>query len=202
LMVILRPQREWTSGRTYAELSEAIEQALSVIPGVFFEASQPIQMRFNELMTGIRQDVAVKIFGEDLDTLALLAGQASTLIRQVEGTTEPAVERISGLPQITVTYDYARIAAYGIPIKDLNRQLSTAFAGMTAGIVYENERRFDLVVRLGTEQRQHIDDVRGLLVALPYGHQVPLSQLATIEFREGPAQISREDAKRRVVIGF
>lgn len=202
LMVILKPQREWASGRTYAELSAAIEEALSVIPGVFFEASQPIQMRFNELMTGIRQDVAVKIFGEDLDTLSLLAGRVSSLIRQVEGATEPAVERISGLPQITVTYDYARIATYGIPVKDLNRQLSTAFAGMTAGMVYENERRFDLVVRLGTAQRQSIEDVRELLVALPDGHQVPLSQLANIEFREGPAQISREDAKRRVVIGF
>src|SRR5690606_11815066 len=124
-----------------------------VIPGVFSEKNQPIQMRFNELMTGIRQDVAVKIFGENLDTLVAYANEVSAVIQSVEGTAAPQVERVSGLPQINIEYDRTRIANYGLTIQDVNDIVSTAFAGKSTGVVFENERRFDLVVRLDSTHR-------------------------------------------------
>lgn len=202
LMIILKPQDEWPSAKRYEELADEMMEALEVIPGVFFEANQPIQMRFNELMTGIRQDIAVKIFGENLDTLLAYGDRVSGVIRQVSGTTAPQVERIAGLPQINVVYDRARIANYGLNVSELNDILSTAFAGKRAGLVFENERRFDLVVRLDSVHRTSITDVANLWVPLPSGGQVPLSQLADVSFKVGPAQISREDGKRRIVIGF
>ena len=177
-------------------------EKLEVIPGVFFEANQPIQMRFNELMTGVRQDVAIKIFGENIDTLASLAPRVAAVVQSVNGATAPQIERTTGLPQITVQYDRAKIAAYGMNIEDINRTVRTAFAGEAAGVVFENERKFDMVVRLDSANRSSIDDVRDLFVALPDGNQIPLSQLADISFREGPAQISREDGRRRIVVGF
>ena len=136
-----------------------IRDRLEVIPGVFFEANQPIQMRFNELMTGVRQDVAIKIFGENIDTLAALAPRIATVIQSVNGATEPQIERIQGLPQITITYDRSRIANYGLNIEDINNVVSTAFAGKKAGVVFENERKFDLVVRLDTTYRTSIEDL-------------------------------------------
>ncbi|TDQ73741.1 CusA/CzcA family heavy metal efflux RND transporter [Sphingobacterium yanglingense] len=202
MMVILKPQSEWTSGRTYDELGDAILEKLEVIPGVFFEKNQPIQMRFNELMTGIRQDVAVKIFGENMDTLANYATKVGAVIQTVPGATAPQIERVSGLPQINIEYDRVRIANYGLTIQDLNDIVSTAFAGKSTGSVYENERRFDMVVRLDSTHRSDIDDVRNLLVPIPSGAQVPLFQLADIDYKLGPAQISRESGKRRIVIGF
>lgn len=202
LIIMLKPMDEWTTTDDYNELARQMMEKLEAIPGVFFEASQPIQMRFNELMTGVRQDVAIKIFGENIDTLAALAPRVAKVVQSVEGTTEPQVERTSGLPQITIAYDRARIAAYGLNIADLNSTVSTAFAGQAAGVVFENERKFDLVVRLDTAERHAIEDVANLFVATPDGQQIPLSQVADVSFREGPAQISREDAKRRIVIGF
>ncbi|MFD1768757.1 CusA/CzcA family heavy metal efflux RND transporter [Sphingobacterium suaedae] len=202
MMVVLKPESEWTSGRSYNELADAIMEKLEVIPGVFFEKNQPIQMRFNELMTGIRQDVAVKIFGENMDTLAVYAEQVSRVVQSVEGTTSPQVERVSGLPQINITYDRTRIANYGVSISAVNDVVSTAFAGKRAGQVYENERRFDLVVRLDSAARSSIADVNNLMIPTATGVQVPLSQLATVAYKLGPAQISREAGKRRIVIGF
>lgn len=202
LMVVLKPRSEWQSGRTYNELGEAIRKELEVIPGVFFEKNQPIQMRFNELMTGIRQDVAVKIFGENLDSLVSYAQKAGEVIQSVEGATDPQMERVSGLPQINIEYDRTRIANYGLTIRDVNDVVSTAFAGKSAGQVYENERRFDLVVRLDSTYRSSIDDVRNLMIPTNTGIQVPLSQVADIDYKLGPAQISREAGKRRIVIGF
>ncbi|MCO5233964.1 MAG: CusA/CzcA family heavy metal efflux RND transporter [Chitinophagales bacterium] len=202
LMVVLKPQSEWTSGLSYNELGDAMMEKLEVIPGVFFEKNQPIQMRFNELMTGVRQDVAVKIFGENMDTLAKYANDISKIIDQVNGATEPQVERVSGLPQINVEYDRLRMANYGLQIEDVNMILSTAFAGKSAGVVFENERRFDLVVRLDSTYRVGIDDVSNLMVPTPSGLQIPISQIAHVKYKLGPAQISREDGKRRIVIGF
>jgi len=202
LMIILKPKKEWKVPKSYKQLSDEMMEALEVIPGVFFEANQPIQMRFNELMTGIRQDVAVKIFGEDLDTLLAYADRVAAVIQQVSGTTAPQVERIAGLPQINVVYDRTRIANYGLNVSELNDILSTAFAGKSAGMVFENERRFDLVVRLDSAHRTSIADVGNLWVPLPEGGQVPLSQLAAVSFEVGPAQISREAGKRRIVVGF
>lgn len=202
IMVILHPQKEWTSGRSYTELGEAIMEKLQVIPGVFFEKNQPIQMRFNELMTGIRQDVAVKIFGENMDTLANYANRVNSIIQTVQGATAPQVEQVSGLPQINITYDRVRMANYGLSVKDVNDIVSTAFAGKSTGKVYENERRFDLVVRLDSTHRKNMDNVANLLIPTKNNIQVPLSQVASIDFTVGPAQISREAGKRRIVIGF
>lgn len=202
MMVVLKPREEWKSGRSYSELGDAIMEKLEVIPGVFFEKNQPIQMRFNELMTGIRQDVAVKIFGENIDTLALYAEYVADVIESVAGTTAPQVERVTGLPQIAVRYDRNRMANYGLTIRDVNDVVSTAFAGRSTGQVYENERRFDLVVRLDSAHRSGIDDVRNLVIPVAGGAQIPLYQVADIDFRLGPAQISREAGKRRIVIGF
>ena len=202
IMVVLEPQKEWKSGRSYTELGSAMLEKLAVIPGVFFEKNQPIQMRFNELMTGIRQDVAVKIFGENIDSLAAYANIVATQIQSVDGATSPQVERVSGLPQINIVYDRTRIANYGLTIQDVNDVVSTAFAGRSTGQIYENERRFDLVVRLDTTHRNSIDDVRNLMIPTDMGIQIPLSQVAAIDYKLGPAQISREAGKRRIVIGF
>ncbi|MBL7980076.1 MAG: CusA/CzcA family heavy metal efflux RND transporter [Bacteroidetes Order II. Incertae sedis bacterium] len=202
LIIVLKPQKEWKTYKSYDELADEISEKLEVIPGVFFEKNQPIQMRFNELMTGIRQDVAVKIFGENLDSLAVYADKVSKVIQTVNGATSPQVERVSGLPQINVEYDRTRLANYGINVEDVNNVLSTAFAGKTAGQVFENERRFDLVVRLDSTYRTDIDDVSNLMIPTNTGNQIPLSQVATISYKLGASQISRESSKRRIVIGF
>jgi cobalt-zinc-cadmium resistance protein CzcA len=202
LVIMLKPKEEWTTTNDYNKLAELMIEKLEMIPGVFFEASQPIQMRFNELMTGVRQDVAIKIFGENIDTLAALAPQVARIVQSVDGATEPQVERTTGLPQITIQYDRAKIAGYGLNIEDINHTISTAFAGEAAGVVFENERKFDLVVRLDSASRTSIDDVSNLFVAAAGGNQIPLSQVATVSFKEGPAQISREEGKRRIVVGF
>ncbi|RMZ61075.1 CusA/CzcA family heavy metal efflux RND transporter [Chryseobacterium nematophagum] len=202
LIVVLKPQNEWKTKKSYEELGDEIIEKLEVIPGVFFEKNQPIQMRFNELMTGVRQDVAVKIFGENLDSLSVYADRVGKIIQTTAGATAPQIEKVTGLPQINVQYDRTRIANYGLNIQDVNNALSTAFAGKSAGQVFENERRFDLVVRLDSLHRTNIDDVNNLMINTISGTQVPLSQVANISYKLGPSQISREDGKRRIVIGF
>ena len=159
-------------------------------------------MRFNELMTGIRQDVAIKIFGENIDTLAAMLDKVANVIRPIKGITEPQVERVDGLPQITIEYDRARMAGYGLNIEDINHIISTAFAGEVPGVVFENERKFDLVVRLDSAHRTSLDDVSNLFIPLADGNQIPLSQVATVSFKTGPAQISREAGKRRIYVSF
>ncbi|MHB1278642.1 MAG: efflux RND transporter permease subunit, partial [Bacteroidia bacterium] len=158
MMIILKQPSEWKRDITYEQLADEMMEKLEVIPGIFFEKNQPIQMRFNELMTGIRQDVAVKIFGENMDTLLTYANKVSQIIQTVEGATEPTVERVAGLPQIVIRYNRTQIATNGVSIEDINHVISTAFAGGTAGVVYENERRFDLVVRLDSTHRNNIED--------------------------------------------
>lgn len=202
LIVVLKDKSQWTTTKDYNQLAHLMEEKLAQIPGVFFEANQPIQMRFNELMTGIRQDVAVKIFGENIDTLAAIAPKVAGVIQTVKGVSTPQIEQTTGLPQITIEYDRIRIANYGLNIADINRVVSAAFAGEVAGAVFENERRFDLVVRLDSAHRSSIEDVANLFIPLPNGNQILLSQVATVSFKDGPAQISREAARRRVVIGF
>ena len=202
LMVILKPKKEWTTTKDFYELSDLMREKLSTIPGVIAEPSQPIQMRFNELMTGIRQDVAIKIFGENLDTLIAYADKVANVIGPIKGITKPQVERVDGLPQITIEYDRARLAGYGLNIEDVNHVVSTAFAGEVAGAVYENERKFDLVLRLDSNSRSSMDDVSNLYVPLKDGNQIPLSQVAAVAFKTGPAQISREAGKRRIYVSF
>lgn len=202
MMIILKQPKDWKRDISYDELAEEIEEKLSVLPGVFFEKNQPIQMRFNELMTGIRQDVAVKIFGENMDTLLNFANKVAAVVQNVEGATEPNVERVAGLPQIVINYNRSQIANYGLNIEDINHIVSTSFAGGKAGVVFENERKFDLVIRLDSSHRNNIEDVSHLYIPIPNGSQIPLSQVAEIKMELGPAQISREGGKRRIVIGF
>jgi len=202
MMIILKQQDEWKSDKNYDELTDEMMERLEVIPGAFFESNQPIQMRFNELMTGIRQDVAVKVFGENMDTLLAYANKVSKVIQNVEGATAPMIERVDGLPQINVEYDRMRLANYGLNIEDVNDVISTAFAGKSSGVVFENERKFDLVVRLDSTFRSNIDDVSNLFIPTPNGNQIPLSQVANISYKLGAAQISREAGRRRVVVGF
>lgn len=202
MMIILKPQSEWKRDVSYDELADEINEKLETIPGVFFEKNQPIQMRFNELMTGIRQDVAVKIFGENMDTLLTYANKVNAVVQSVQGATEPSVERVAGLPQIVIKYNRAQIANYGLNIEDINHIVSTSFAGGEAGVVFENERKFDLVVRLDSTHRNNIEDVSHLYIPAANGTQIPLSQVAEIKMELGPSQISRESGKRRIVIGF
>jgi cobalt-zinc-cadmium resistance protein CzcA len=202
LMVILKDKKEWTSARTFDELAEKMQSALEEIPGATFGFMYPVQMRFNELISGARQDVVCKIFGEDLDTLAQYANRIGALVNGIKGATDLYVETVTGTPQILVSYNRTAIAHYGLNIEDINRVLNTAFAGQSAGLVYEGERRFDLVVRLENTQRQDITDVQNLLIPTPNGAQVPLSQVATVTIKDGPNQIQREDAKRRIITGF
>jgi cobalt-zinc-cadmium resistance protein CzcA len=202
MMLQMKPKEEWTSAGSREEMQEKIEEALSVIPGINIEVTQPMQMRFNELMTGIRQDVAVKIYGDDLDELARQANIVGTLIAPVKGVTEPTIEKATGLPQIVVEYNRDKMAQYGLNISDVNTILNTAFAGNVAGVIFEKEMRFDMVVRLKRDLREDISNIENLYIPLPSGNKVPLSQLADIKIVDAPAQVSREDGKRRVYVGF
>ncbi len=202
MMVILKDKKEWTSARTFDELAEKMAEKLQAIPGVTTGFQYPVQMRFNELMTGARQDVVCKIFGEDLDTLARYAKRLGELVQRVEGARDLYVERVTGMPQIVVRYRREALARYGLQVSDVNRIVNAAFAGGMAGLVFEGERRFDLVVRLAESERRSVEDVQNLLIPTPAGAQIPLSQVADVRIEEGPNQIQREDAKRRIVVGF
>ncbi|MDR1878507.1 MAG: CusA/CzcA family heavy metal efflux RND transporter [Bacteroidales bacterium] len=202
MMISLIPKKEWTSAKTKEELMEQMEEAMSVIPGLRIEMSQPMQMRFNELITGIKQDVAIKIYGNDMDVLTASAAKVASIIRQVDGVSEPFVEKVSGLPQIQVIYNRDKLTRYGISIKDANGILKTAFAGSVAGVVYENDRRFDIVLRLQQELRNDIHTIGNLYLPVPSGGSIPLNQVAEIKYQEAPAQISHEDGERRIYVGF
>ncbi len=202
MMLAMQPKEKWSSATSKQEMIEKMEQALSVLPGVNVEITQPMQMRFNELMTGIRQDVAIKIYGEDLDILSEEADKTARLIKNVNGITEPYVEKVNGLPQIQVVYNRDKIAQYGLSITDVNMVLKTAFAGNVAGVVFEGEKRFDMVVRLQRDLRENIVNIENLFIPLSSGNKVPLNQVAEISFKDAPAQVSREDGKRRIYVGF
>ena len=202
LMVILKDQQDWTSADNREALADKMAKALSIMPGVTFGFQQPIQMRFNELISGAKQDVVLKIYGEDLQQLADYAQQAGRLARQVPGAEDVYVEQVAGLPQIVVQLDRNRLAQFGLNVADVNRTVQTAFAGEVAGQVFEQERRFDLVLRLRQDLRKDINSVRRLFIAAPNGRQVPLEQVANVTLREGPNQIQRDDAKRRISVAF
>ncbi|MFN4257009.1 MAG: CusA/CzcA family heavy metal efflux RND transporter [Saprospiraceae bacterium] len=203
MMVILKDKKEWTSARTFDELADKMSTALAAVPGVSAGFQYPVQMRFNELMTGAKQDVVCKIFGENLDTLAALAARLGTVAGSVPGATELYVEAVTGMPQIVVRPRRAALAQYGLSMADVNRTLSAAFAGAAAGQVFEGEKRFDLVVRLDQQSRRDLADVQNLPIATPGGGpQIPLSHLADVQIEEGPSQIQRENAQRRIIVGF
>ncbi|MBU7570689.1 MAG: efflux RND transporter permease subunit, partial [Flavobacterium sp.] len=199
MIILLKDKKEWTSAKTKEELMEKMEEALQEIPGATTEFSQPIQMRFNELMTGVRSDVAIKIFGDDIDMLVSKGDEVLQLIQGVEGVSDAKLERVAGLPQITVRYNKDKLALYGLNIGDLNRVIRIGFAGEAAGLIYEKEKRFDLVVRLEADSRQDISNLKSLFITLPSGNQIPLEQVADIQYEDGPMQISREDGRRRIV---
>jgi cobalt-zinc-cadmium resistance protein CzcA len=202
IVIKMKDKKYWTSAETKEEMMEKMEEALSDIPGVSTEFSQPIQLRFNELISGVKSDVAVKIFGEDIEMLVSKGEETLKLMQGIEGVTDAKAERVSGLPQITVRYNKDKLALYGLNVGDLNKVIRTGFAGETAGYVYEGEKRFDMVVRLAQDSRQDITNLKTLFVTLPSGNQIPLEQVADINFEPGPMQISREDGKRRITVGF
>ncbi|WP_290792339.1 CusA/CzcA family heavy metal efflux RND transporter [Flavihumibacter sp. UBA7668] len=202
MMVAMKPKEEWKTAKTKEEMMEKMEEALSVLPGVNMEITQPMQMRFNELMTGIRQDVAIKIYGDDLDILTQHANKVAKLIAPIKGVGEPFVEKVTGLPQVIVEYNRDKMAQYGLNISDVNMILKTAFAGNVSGVVFEGEKRFDMVVRLQRNLRENIVNIENLYIPLPSGSKVPLDQVAKVEFKDAPAQVSREDGKRRIYVGF
>ena len=201
-MIILKPRESWKKADSREELAEKMAKTLEAIPGVTYGFQQPIQMRFNELMTGVRQDVAVKIFGEDLNTLTDLASQVGHVASGVNGVRDLYIEEVTGLPQIVVNINREELARHGLSVKEVNDVVNTAFAGQSAGQVFEAERRFDLVVRLNEQSRKRIEDVQNLFVTTTTGKQVPLMQLADVALKVGPNQIQREDAKRRIIVGF
>ena len=200
VMIVMKPFKEWTSASSRAEMVEKMKAALESVEGAEFNFSQPIQLRFNELMTGAKADIAIKLYGEDMDELYSKAKEAAKYVEKVPGAADVIVEQAMGLPQLVVNYDRTKIARYGIDIKELNDIIRTAYAGETAGVVFENERRFDLVVRLDDEKVSDLD-LNRLFVRTCNGAQVPVSEVATISLVNGPLQINRDETKRRVVIG-
>ncbi|WP_336068004.1 CusA/CzcA family heavy metal efflux RND transporter [Mesoflavibacter sp. CH_XMU1404-2] len=201
VFVILKPQDEWVSAESKYELIEKMKDAVSTIPGVNYEFTQPIEMRFNELLEGIREDIAIKIYGEDINVLASKADEITKIIAGTEGIGDMRAEATSGLPQMTIKYNRNKLAQYGVSIDQLNTMVQSAFAGGYAGVIFEGEKRFDLVVRLDEQNRSDINDIRNLYINLPNGSQIPLQELAAIEYTPGPMQISRDNTNRRTYVG-
>ncbi|MET6998808.1 CusA/CzcA family heavy metal efflux RND transporter [Chitinophaga defluvii] len=202
MMVILKDKKEWTSAKTFPELAEKMSKVLQDVPGITAGFQYPVQMRFNELMTGARQDVVLKIYGENLDTLAATAAQLGKVVNTVQGAENLYVEPVTGMPQVIIQYNRPLIAQYHLSIADINNIVNTAFAGQSSGLVFEGEKRFDLVVRLDANDRKRLEDVKRLLIPTAQGNQIPLSQLADVQIKEGPNQIQRENAQRRIIVGF
>ncbi|HLL94393.1 MAG TPA: CusA/CzcA family heavy metal efflux RND transporter, partial [Spirosoma sp.] len=207
LMMNMKERSEWTNAPNREEMAAKMAEVLEQeVPGSSSEFTQPIQMRFNEMITGAKSDIVVKLFGDNLQTLFSQASAAGRLIEKVPGVAGVRVEQTVGLPQINVQYDRAKLAQYGVPVADVNRLIKAGFAGEITGPVYEGERRYDMVVRLDSANRQTMTDLSGLHVALPTGGRgaassIPLSEVATISYIQAPAQISHDGTKRRITVG-
>jgi cobalt-zinc-cadmium resistance protein CzcA len=202
IIITLKPSKSWVTATTKDGLADAFKQALSVLPGVEIEFTQPIEMRFNELITGTRADVAVKIFGEDLDMLNSLAQRIKLLVEGVDGIGDIVVEKTTGLPEYLVRINRTGLAQYGLKADEVNKVVSIAFAGLKAGEILDGERRFDLVLRYDKPFRINDVDLVNVQIPLPTGGSVPLSEVAEIIRSYGPAKISRDNARRRVVVGI
>jgi len=202
MIIVLKPKKEWTSAHTFPELSEKMSNALKTIPGLTTGFQFPVQMRFNELMTGARQDVVCKIYGEDLDSLSSYAKKLGGIISTVNGAQDLYLEPVVGAPQLVIDYNRAELSRYNISVSEINKVINMAFAGQTAGVLYEGEKRFAVVVRMDSLYKKNVDNIQNLLIPGPEGTQIPLSQLAKVELKESPNQIQREDTKRRIVVGF
>lgn len=203
IIIILKDKKEWVKARTKNELTEKMNNLLDQnMLGVNYGFQQPIQMRFNELMTGARQDVVLKIYGEDLKKLVKYGNQLGEIIPEIAGAEDLYIEKMIGLKQIVIDYNRSQLALYGLNISDVNTAVNTAFAGQSAGSVYEGEQRYDLVVRMGKQNRSSIESIRKLYITTPNGEQIPLESVANVSFKTGPNQIQRDDAKRRITVGF
>lgn len=200
-IILEKDMSKWVSAKSKEELIEKIREKLSHLPGLNFSFSQPVELRFNELLTGVREDVAVKLYGEDLNVLTQKGEQMAEIISKISGAEDVTLERTAGLPQMTVQFDRKKIAQYGLDISKLNSYISSAFAGSTAGVIFEGEKRYDMVIRLDEQHRKSIDDLRNLYVDLPNGKQVPIKEVAEINFQPGPMQISRDNTFRRIYVG-
>ncbi|MCG8475436.1 MAG: CusA/CzcA family heavy metal efflux RND transporter, partial [Cytophagales bacterium] len=201
MFILLKPKDEWTVTQNKEKLIGLMKEKVSKLPGVNFEFSQPVELRFNELLTGVRQDIAVKIFGEDLSVLAQKAQKIAQLIQDIPGVGDVNIEAIQGLPQMTVQFDRSKVAQYGLNVNTLNEIINTAFAGQSAGVFFEGEKKFDLVVRLDEQHKKDIENLKNLFIPLPNSKQIPLKEVASIEFKAAPMQISREGTKRRTYVG-
>lgn len=202
LIIVLKDKSQWTSADNWEDLANLMKAEMEKIPGAAIEISQPIQMRFNELMTGSRSDIAIKIFGDDLEVLDNKAKEMIMKIGKIDGIGDLKADKVTGLPQITIKYDYNKIALYGLNIADINKIIRSSFAGESAGKIYEDGKRFDVVVRMDKDNRTDLNDVSNLFVPLPNGQQVPLAQVASITYEQGPVQVSRENGKRRITVGL
>ena len=201
VFVILKPKSEWTTAETKDELIEKMKEAVEIVPGVNYEFTQPIEMRFNELLEGVREDIAIKLYGEDIDILSQKAEEISKIIAGTDGIGDMKAEATTGLPQMTINYNRNKLAQYGLQINTLNQTVQSAFAGGTAGVIFEGEKRFDLVVRLSSQNRTDITDVQNLYINLPSGAQIPLREIADVSYKAGPMQISRDNTNRRTYVG-
>ncbi len=202
MMIILSDKNKWTSATTFPELTEKMSAVLETVPGINVGFQYPVQMRFNELMTGTKQDVSCKIFGDNLDSLVATAKTLSEIVNNIDGAKDVYVEPIGGMPQIVITYNRKTMAQYHINVNDINTVITSAFAGKTAGFVYEGERKFELVVRLAQTQKKNIEDIKNILIPTNQNIQIPLWQLANVELKNGVNQIQREATKRRIVVAF
>ncbi|SFE02761.1 CusA/CzcA family heavy metal efflux RND transporter [Flavobacterium phragmitis] len=203
MIIVLKDKSEWTSASSFSELADKMTKTVKrIAPGVTTGFQFPVQMRFNELMTGAKQDLVCKIYGEDLQKLSEYAEKLGNISKTVEGAADLYVEKVTGMPQIVIDYNWTEMAKYGLRVADVNATINAAFAGAVAGSIYEGEKRFDMVIRVEDNGRKGIDDVRNLLIATPSGMQIPLYQVAKVDEVEGPNQIQRENAKRRIIVGF
>lgn len=202
LIVVLKPHDQWTSATTREELADTMSKALAAIPWATFGFQQPIQMRFNELMSGARQDIVVKVYGEDLNVLSEYAKQIGDLAKTVEGAEDLYVEEVTGLSQVVVRIDRGALARYGVSVDEVNNAVRAGFAGAETGLVFEGDRRFALVVRVGSENRKDETDLGSITVTTAAGQQIPISELAEIRTEIGPNQIQRDNAMRRITVGF
>ena len=202
LIIDLKDPSFWKKAETMEELSEKMKKSLSALPGVNFEFTQPIQMRFNELIAGVKSDIAIKIYGEDLNVLLNKAQEVSKKIKKIRGIGDLKIQQIDAVPQMVVVYNRQKIAQYGLKINELNTLLKAAFAGQQAGVIYEGEKRFDMVIRLDSTYRQDIQQIRDLYLDLPNGGKVPFAEVADIDYQDTPSEIARENTHRRISIGI
>ncbi len=199
--VMLKPRDQWPDpNRSKAELVNAMEEALEALPGNNYEFTQPIQMRFNELISGVRADLGIKVFGDDLDQLEQTAEDILAVVQQVEGAADARVEQVSGLPMLSIIPKRIALARYGLTVDDLQSLIAAGIGGEDVGLIYEGDRRFTLALRLPEAIRRDIDSLGFLPVPVPNGNYVPLAEVAELQLKQAPAQISRENGKRRVVV--